>query len=47
MTLATYWPHDPGENQAAVLRGGPMTLAIRWPHEAGDFVSRWPHEAAH
>jgi len=47
MTLATYWPHDPGENQAAVFRGGPMTLAIRWPHEAGDFVSRWPHEAAH
>ena len=44
MTLAIDWPHDPGENGSATLRGGPMTLAIGWPHEGGENASRWPHQ---
>lgn len=44
MTLATGWPHDPGENQVKPLAGGPMALAIGWPHEGGETPGAWPHE---
>lgn len=44
MRLAIQWPHDPGEIQVTLLRGGPITLAIRRPHEAGEFRKTWPHQ---
>ncbi len=44
MTLAISWPHDPGDQAHAPVRGGPMTLAIGWPHDGGETVGAWPHE---
>lgn len=45
MILAIGWPHDPGDQAHATLRGGPVTLAIGWPHDGDDSVRTWPHDA--